>query len=268
MARGRMISKSLSTSERWSALHREAGKLAEFSQVLFTLLVTHADDHGRLEGSAFTIKHLVVPTSPRREADVATALEVLDRVGLIQWYEGDGGNGSSKFIQISQFQNHQSLKGHQDRPSKYPDPPTRAHSRPEVPKLPLTKEKLSLSLTQENLSSAVPALMKHYHEGYLRRFGEPPNIQGGKDGKALKTLSTRHGAEAVKARIDRMLDSPDDFIAKSGRTIGVLQACWNKLGGPMRNTRPPPSTCRHSPPCRDDAACTKRKMDDMKKGSA
>lgn len=255
-----MISKSLSTSERWSSLHREAGKLAEFCQVLFMLLVTHADDHGRLEGSAFTIKHLVVPTSPRQESDVATALGHLDRVGLIQWYDADNGNGGqSKYIHISQFENHQTLRGREDRQSKHPDPPDRAQVRPQSPNLALREENLTKeNLREENLSSAVPALMKHYHDGYLKRFGEKPNIEGGKDGRILKTLDKRHGTAAVMARIDRLLDSSDDWIMKSGRTIAVLQGCWNRLAGPLKAVRPAVPGCHHQPPCTDPAAHTKR----------
>lgn len=267
MARGRMISKSLSTSERWSALHAEAGKLAEFCQVLFTLLVTHADDHGRLEGSAFTIKHMVVPTSPRREAEVATALGILDRIGLIQWYEANGGsNPPARYIQISKFGDHQSLRGHDDRASKFPDPPARTQNRPDPPKVPLSKEKRTKeNLREGNLSvSAVPALIAHYHDGYLKRFHEKPHIIGGKDGKILKTLLAEYGEEAVRQRIDRLLDSKAKFFVEGGRTIGQLAHGWNQLSGPKPALSSGACQGLHRPPCKDDAECTKRRLAEMR----
>ena len=84
MARGRLLVKSLSTSQRFADLYSVAGRLAECCQAMFPLLVAHADEWGRLAGDPFTIKRLVVPTSPRSEADVAKALTALDLVGLIR----------------------------------------------------------------------------------------------------------------------------------------------------------------------------------------
>src|SRR5688572_4202180 len=89
MARGRMISKSLSTSERFAALHESAGKLAEFCQSLYPLLLAHADDWGCQQGDPFTIKHAVFPTSPRRLPEFTTALKHLHNVGLITWYQAN-----------------------------------------------------------------------------------------------------------------------------------------------------------------------------------
>jgi hypothetical protein len=104
MARGRMVSKALSTSQKYARLTDVAGKRAEFCQAMYPLLVAHADDFGRLSGDAFTVKHAVVPTSPRKEADVEIALSALHEVGLIVWYEVDG----RKCIQIVDFERHQS----------------------------------------------------------------------------------------------------------------------------------------------------------------
>jgi hypothetical protein len=104
MARGRMISKSLSTSSKYAALANHAGKLAEFCQALYPLLVSHADDFGRLAGDVFTVKFAVVPTSPRKESDVQAAIVALHASGLIEWYETEDG----KCIQIHDFDRHQS----------------------------------------------------------------------------------------------------------------------------------------------------------------
>jgi hypothetical protein len=112
-----MIAKSLSTSQRYAQLHQVAGRRAEFCQALYPLLIAHADDFGRLAGDVFTVKHMVVPTSPRSEADVGHALEALQKVGLIDWYDGDG----RKCIQIWNFDAHQAGL-HKRTRSAFPEP--------------------------------------------------------------------------------------------------------------------------------------------------
>ena len=99
MARGRMISKSISTSRKFAALAQEAGKLGEFAQILYLLLTPHADDFGRLDGDPFTMKHLLFPTSPRPEQDFELALKSMDKVGLINWYVVEG----QRYIEITRF---------------------------------------------------------------------------------------------------------------------------------------------------------------------
>jgi hypothetical protein len=141
-----MISKSLSTSERYACLHDVAGKLAEFCQSLFPLLVAHADDWGCLPGDVFTVKHLTHPTSPRKLPEFETALAALHAVGLIQWYETDG----KRVVFIRQWFAHQQLKGHDKdgRKRTFPLPPENpndsavsAQSRPSSPKSALREEK-------------------------------------------------------------------------------------------------------------------------------
>ena len=116
MARGRMISKSLSTSARYAGLITAAGKLGEFCQSIYPLLVAHSDDFGRLAGDPFTVKHAICPTSTRQLLDVIKALTALHNVGLVHWYEVDG----RKCLQILDFDAHQ-VGLHKRTQSKYPD---------------------------------------------------------------------------------------------------------------------------------------------------
>ena len=76
MARGRMISKTLGTSQKYAKL---TGSLGEFAAALFPLLISHCDDFGRLESDAFTIKVRVWPTSRRSEKQFQNALLLLDK---------------------------------------------------------------------------------------------------------------------------------------------------------------------------------------------
>lgn len=103
MAIARLLAKSLSTSERRARLHQEAGPLAEFCQALYPLIVAHADDWGRLDGSVFHVKHAIDPTSPRSVEEFTTALAALDRVRLIEWYVVD----SKPYVQVVDFKRHQ-----------------------------------------------------------------------------------------------------------------------------------------------------------------
>jgi len=141
-----MVAKSLSTSEKYASLHELAGKLAEFCQALYPLLIAHADDWGRLPGDVFTVKHLVHPTSPRKLQDFDAALGALHTAGLIQQYEAD----EKRVIFICGWFAHQQLKGHDKdgRTSNFPPPPENANdfkvsaqSRPTAPKAALREKK-------------------------------------------------------------------------------------------------------------------------------
>lgn len=96
-----MISKSLSTSKKYTALY--AHPLGEFCQSLYPLLVAHSDDFGRLEGDIQTVRLAVIPGAKRPENEISDALTLLDSVQLIAWYEVAG----SRYLQIVDFERHQ-----------------------------------------------------------------------------------------------------------------------------------------------------------------
>ncbi len=126
MARGRMISKSLSTSEKFASLSDVAGALAEFCQTLYPLVVVHADDFGRLQGDAFTVKHTCFPTSPRTIAEFSDALANLHNVGLLRLYSVE----SKRYIQIENFDPHQQGL-HKRTQSTFPEIPGDSRKLPE-----------------------------------------------------------------------------------------------------------------------------------------
>lgn len=107
MARGRILAKSLSTSEKRAQLHDVAGPLAEFAMSLYPLLIAHADDFGREAGDLFTVKHRIDPASPRSLADFSAALSALDRVGLIAWYTAEVDGLLRRCIEIRNFDRYQ-----------------------------------------------------------------------------------------------------------------------------------------------------------------
>lgn len=110
MAERRMISKSISISEK-------VNSLSLFGRLLFTWMIPHADDFGRLPGSPAKIKALVIPMFEETVKDVESALEDMSASGLILWYTVNG----DKYIQINNFEEHQTGL-HKRTDSKYPDP--------------------------------------------------------------------------------------------------------------------------------------------------
>lgn len=131
MARGRLISKSLGSSRAFHALLTVGGKLGEFCQVLYPLVVVNTDDFGRMPGDAFTVKNVVLPSSRRPESDFDRALNVMHEVGLIVRYEANG----SIYLQVNKFDEHQPGL-HKRTASKFPaipESPGNSRKFPEIP---------------------------------------------------------------------------------------------------------------------------------------
>ena len=128
MAQRRMISRNLGSSRKFHAVNAKCGKLGDFAQALFPLIVVNADDFGRLEGDAFTVKHKVFPVSPRSEEDFETALQAMSAVGLIRFYEA----GGDRYLEIVNFDREQPGL-HKRTKSDYPDPPDGFGKFPEIP---------------------------------------------------------------------------------------------------------------------------------------
>lgn len=144
-----MISKSLSTSKKYAALYPLP--LGEFCQSLYPLLVAHADDFGRLEGDVFTVKHSVVPASPRTEIEIQQALTTLDDVQLIAWYDVEG----HAFVQIVDFERHQ-VGLHKRTASRFPRVPGNSRKSRQLP-LQLNRTELKGTEGKGSTSSAADA---------------------------------------------------------------------------------------------------------------
>lgn len=134
MARGRLISKSLGSSRKFHALLTTGGKLGEFCQLLYPLIIANTDDFGRMPGDAFTVKNVVLPSSGRQERDFQRALEVIASVGLVTIYVVQG----SPYLQVNNFDAHQPNlhKRHQSLYPEVPDVPGTSGILPENPDSP------------------------------------------------------------------------------------------------------------------------------------
>lgn len=97
MARKRYITTDISLSRKIEELARRSG---EYAVLLFTWLVPHADDWGRLEGDADKVFFTVTPRFAllgRTPDDVEDALTAMHDIGLLTRYEVNG----SRYIQLN-----------------------------------------------------------------------------------------------------------------------------------------------------------------------
>jgi hypothetical protein len=122
MAEKRMINKSISISEQVNGLP------TLFDKLLFTWMIPHSDDFGRMPGSPPKLKALVVPMLEVKLKDVEQALQNMHTAGLIIWYEVDG----DKYIQFPNFENHQTGL-HKRTKSKFPEFPGSSENYVEIP---------------------------------------------------------------------------------------------------------------------------------------
>lgn len=108
----RMISRTISTSEK---VHQ----ISEPARLLFTWMILHCDDDGRMQGSPLTIKAIVLPLSTRTPSEIKRYLKEMDRAGLIRWYEVE----KKWFVQVENWHNFQTFKGIHRDDSRIPSPP-------------------------------------------------------------------------------------------------------------------------------------------------
>jgi len=107
-----MISKSISTSKKLSAL-------STFEALLFTWIIPHCDDYGRMDGNAKIVKGIVMPLRDEPVEDVEKALKELTKKQLIERYTIE----DEEYLQIEKWEDHQTFKTDRNRVAKYPPNP-------------------------------------------------------------------------------------------------------------------------------------------------
>lgn len=97
MAIRRMLHKSISIS-------KGVNSLTEFSQLLFSWIIPHLDDFGKIDGDPAVLKALVMPMSERSIEDFEVAIqEILTEVDSVIRYEIQG----RQVIQYMKFDEYQ-----------------------------------------------------------------------------------------------------------------------------------------------------------------
>ena len=113
-ARGRMLSWKIS-------IDRAVGDLScDSARLLFTWMIAHADNLGRLRGDPSWVREEVMPlirsARPRR---VGKWLDEMKNLELIDYYEVDG----IKYVQFRKWDKHQKLTGNMRKHGDLPAPP-------------------------------------------------------------------------------------------------------------------------------------------------
>lgn len=224
MARGRLISKSLGSSRRFHDVLKVAGKLGEFCQVLFPLIVANTDDFGRMPGDAFTVKNVVLPSSRRLEAEFEQALNALHDVELIERYAVE----ADIYLQVNNFDEHQPNL-HKRTESRFPEAPGNSgRFRPNLTQSNLTE----LKRTQQNPEQALaPVGARRTADVLFEQFWKAYPKKKAKD-DARKAWDKRRPdgelSQTIQAAIASQRQSPD-WLKDGGRYI-PFPATWLNRG--------------------------------------
>lgn len=124
MARKRYITTDISLSGKVEKLARNAG---EYAVILWTWMIPHLDDWGRMEGEADKVFFAVTPRFAllgKTPDDAEKALQAMTELGLIQRYEVNG----QLFIQVNtdtfyELQTYIPKAKREEDKSAYPAPP-------------------------------------------------------------------------------------------------------------------------------------------------
>jgi len=238
MARGRLISKSLGSSRKFHAALTVGGKIGEFCQVLYPLLIANADECGRQAGDAFTVKNVVLPSSPRHERDFEQALDILATVGLIHRYDVSG----AVYLLIHQFEEYQHLNLKHRGESRFPSPeegipliPRASAKLRTTPPLSLSlSSSLSGSLSGVSISQAPPDAAEPVcvspPDGFTQFWDAYPKKKAKDDARKAWEKRRPDGALllTILAAIATQRQSPD-WQKENGRYI-PFPATWLNRG--------------------------------------
>lgn len=109
MAVGRMLHNKISKS-------LQVDRLSEHAQLLFTWMISWADDEGRIKGEPKYIKGTVIPFKKWSEKNVRGYLEDMKNVGLIHYWQIN----NEWFIEFVKWKEYQHIRKDRFTPSKLP----------------------------------------------------------------------------------------------------------------------------------------------------
>lgn len=109
MANRRMLGKAISTSI-------QVNKLCLPARLLFTWMIPHTDDEGRLKGEPAYIKATVVPMTNWSPKKIETYLNEMKDAGLIYYWE----QKNEWFIEFVKWAQHQQIRKDRFTPSTLP----------------------------------------------------------------------------------------------------------------------------------------------------
>jgi hypothetical protein len=205
------------------------------ARLLFIGLITTADDDGKGQSSAASLKAAVFPSDNIALDDIDKLKIELSRNLRVEFYEYEG----RSYYRLCKWHNHQYVQA--PKPSKIPDPPglTECSDKDNVSVTPNT---IQYNTRQDNVSGkkpgaepAVKRLIDIYHTLYVQKAGQKPTVTG-QWGRNLKTLLRAHTEETVQRVIHYFFDYPK-------RT----QWGWNKFMASFDNLLPGATGRKPSP---------------------
>lgn len=149
-----MISKSISTSKKLA-------KVSVFEALLFTWLIPHCDDYGRMDGNARIVKGIVMPLREDPVEEIEKALKALHKIGLISRYVVE----SEEYLEVFKWEEHQTFKTDRARIAKYPPLPggnqlETLSAQDKISEVKLSEEKLRKDLFEK------------FYESYPRKIAK------------------------------------------------------------------------------------------------
>lgn len=94
----------------------QVNRLSLHAKLLFTWMISHADDDGRLNGEAEYIRGKIIPMTEYTNAEVESFLQEITNQGLIHRWEVDG----DWYIQFPKWLEYQQIRKNRYHPSTLP----------------------------------------------------------------------------------------------------------------------------------------------------
>lgn len=238
MARDRrMINRSICTSRKVNRLQTDQSRL------LFTWLILHGDDEGRLPGDTETIKLSVVPGLSWTLKEIESYLEDLKKTTLIERYQILG----EFYIQINKWDAYQSWHGIHKSPSKLP-PMTPISpkngddtnfevlgaevNRREVKRSEEKKEVMLKDTPIKPKSEAkvrvkqppdprIQVIIDYFHDTHLTKTGKKPLFLV-QDFPSVKRILRVAGVDSIKGYIDKFFLDQDKFLCDKGKSLNTF----------------------------------------------
>ena len=194
MAKGRMLSKTVSTSQKLANLPSDSARL------LWTWLLPHLDREGRFYAEPSVVKgHAVPRLKNHTEITIAEDIQHLSDVGLIILYEVKG----DRYLQYTQFDEHQiGLHKEREAPSPCPPPPVKVRRRSGK-----TPAKVPLNIKESNIKESNIKVLESWNS---------LNIRNLKDGESKIREKTEAKIEAV------LKDYPLEVVIKAIENYGQV----------------------------------------------
>ena len=109
MAKARMLHKKISTSQ-------DVNKLSLPAKLLFTWMIAHADDEGRMKGDPSWIEVTVVPWTRWSGKNISLYLNEMKDIGLIYYWQIK----NEWYIEFPKWKDYQQIRKDRFEPSKLP----------------------------------------------------------------------------------------------------------------------------------------------------